>query len=70
MAINAELLKVNRLSLNIKKTQFMSFSAKKKSSQCISPQIDGEANAEINHSKFLGVIIDNTLSWRSYIIWV
>ena len=59
LAIIAEWLKVNKLSLNIKKTHFMCFSAKNKPSPCISLQIDGEALAEVNKSKFLGVIIDN-----------
>ena len=61
LAIIAEWLKVNKLSLNIKKTHFMCFSAKNKPSPCISLQIDGEALAEVNKSKFLGVIIDNKL---------
>ena len=37
----------------------MCFSAKNKSSLCIYLQIDGEAIAEINKSKFLGMIIGN-----------
>ena len=64
LAIIAEWLKVNKPSLNIKKTHFMCFSAKNKPSPCISLQIDGEALAEVNKSKFLGVIIDNKLSWK------
>ena len=67
LAIIAEWLKVNKLSLNIKKTHFMCFSAKNKPSPCISLQIDGEALAEVNKSKFLGVIIDNKLSWKDHI---
>ena len=62
LAIIAEWLKVNKLSLNIKKTHFMCFSAKNKSRTDISLRIDGEAIAEVNKSKFLGVIIDNKLS--------
>ena len=67
LAIIAEWLKVNKSSLNIKKTHFMCFSAKNKPGPCISLQIDGEALAEVNKSKFLGVIIDNKLSWKDHI---
>ena len=70
LAIIAEWLKVNKVSLNIKKTHFMCFSAKNKPSPCISLQIDGEALAEVNKSKFLGVIIDNKLSWKDHISFV
>ena len=48
----------------------MCFSAKNKPSPCISLQIDGEALAEVNKSKFLGVIIDNKLSWKEHISFV
>ena len=70
LAIIAEWLKVNKLSLNIKKTHFMCFSAKNKSRPGISLQIDGEAIAEVNKSKFLGVVIDNKLSWKDHISFV
>ena len=40
----------------------MCLSVKNKPSPCISLQIDGEALAEVNKSKFLCVIIDNKLS--------
>ena len=45
------------------------FSAKNKPSPCISLQIDGEALAEVNKSKFLGVIIDK-LSGKDQISFV
>ena len=70
LAIIAEWLKVNKLSLNIKKTHFMCFSAKNKSRPGIALQIDGEAIAEVNKSKFLGVVIDNKLSWKDHISFV
>ena len=70
LVIIAEWLKVNKLSLNIKKTHFMCFSAKNKPSPCISLQMDGEALVEVNKSKFLGVIIDNKLSWKDHISFV
>ena len=70
LAIIAEWLKVNKLSLNIKKTHFMCFSAKNKSRPGISLQIDREAIAEVNKSKFLGVVVDNKLSWKDHISFV
>ena len=70
LAIIAEWLKVNKLSLNIKKTHFMCFSARNKYRPGISLQIDGEVIAEVNKSKFLGVVIDNKLSWKDHISFV
>ena len=70
LAVIAAWLKVNKSSLNIKKTHFMCFSAKTKSLPGIYLQIDGEAIAEVNKSKFLGVVIDNKLSWKDHISFV
>ena len=70
LAIIAEWLKVNSLSLNIKKTHSMFFSAKNKSHPGISLQFDGEAIADVNESKFLGVIIDNKLNRNDHISFV
>ena len=67
LAIIAEWLKVNKLSLNITKTHFMCFPAENKTTPCISLQIDGEAIAEAFKSNFLGVIIDNKWSWKDLI---
>ena len=48
----------------------MRFSAKNKATPCISLQIDVETIAEVFKSKFLGVIIDNKLSWKDHISFV
>ena len=48
LAIVAERLKIVQLSLNIKKTHFMCFSAESNTFPCISQQIDGEVIAEVN----------------------
>ena len=70
LAIIAEWLNFNKLSLNIKTAHFMCFSAKNNANSCISLQIDGEAITEVCISKFLGVIIDNKLSWKDHISFV
>ena len=70
LAILSEWLKVNKLSLNIKKTHYMCFSAENKSRPGIYLQIDGEAIAEVNKSKFLGVAIDNKFSWKDHVSFV
>ena len=48
----------------------MCFSAKNKSRPGISLHMDWEAIVEVNKSKFLGVIIDNKLSWKDHISFV
>ena len=67
----SEWLKVNKLSLNVKKTHYMIFS-KKKSPQRVSIElkIDGEKLSEVDKTKFLGVIIDNKLSWKEHVNYI
>ena len=64
LATITEWLKANKLSLNIKKTHYMCFSAKDKVKSDISLKIDGEIIAEVTSSKVLGVVIDDTLNWK------
>ena len=67
LATIAEWLKVNKLSFNIRKTHFMSFSSKMISRPGVSLQTDGEVIAAVNKSKLLGVITDKKLSWKDHI---
>ena len=67
----SEWLKVNKLSLNVKKTHFMIFSrAKSKANLSVNLKIDGENLLEVEKTKFLGVIIDNRLSWRDHVNYI
>ena len=75
--LNAELkkivewLKANKLSLNIAKTHFMIFQPKKKNcSANIEIHIDDSPIQRIRECKFLGIIIDENLSWRSHIAYL
>ena len=65
-------LKINKLSLNIKKTHYMCFQQKTKQIMPadISSNIDGQVIAEVTSSKFLGVIIDDKLNWRDHMSFV
>ena len=63
----SEWLKTNKLSLNVDKTHFMVFSGKKKISYAISIMIDGKHIERVAHTKFLGVIIDENLTWKLHI---
>ena len=69
-AIIAEWLKVNKLSLNIKKAHFMCFAAKNETTPRISPQIDWEAITAVFKSKFLDVMIDIKFSWKDPVSFV
>ena len=61
-------LKVNKLSLNIKKTHYMIFTTRRKMLVDVSLQIDGHIiSYETDSTKCLGVIIDNKLSWKNHI---
>ena len=60
-------LKVNKLSLNIKKTHYMMFFRRKKLYHDVKLLIDGHAIGEVQKTKFLGIIIDNKLTWKWHI---
>jgi hypothetical protein len=63
-----EWLRVNRLSLNIDKTNFMIFStAKKEISQEVNVAIDGKNIERVTETKFIGVILDSKLKWDRHI---
>ena len=64
-------LKVNKLSLNVKKTHYMIFSKKKNLQKpSVNLKIDGEPLSEVNKTKFLGIVIDNKLSWNDHINYI
>ena len=59
---------VNRLSLNIEKTNFVVFHPYNKPlQQNITLIINKNAITEKDHVKYLGVIIDSTLTWKNHI---
>ncbi len=75
--VNKELIalslwfKLNKLSLNIKKTNFMLFRSKSKRIRTdLRISIDGVEVLEVTKAKFLGVIINNTLTWNDHITMI
>ena len=62
-----EWLNANRLSLNIDKTNLMIFRPKGKKESCPTIHINGSSIQGVDDAKFLGVIIDNKLSWNEHI---
>ena len=76
-ATNSELnnlynwLKANKLSLNIAKTEFMVISTRQKflAENCseINIQLDGHPVSRVEHTKSLGLNIDDRLSWSNHI---
>jgi hypothetical protein len=64
-------LRANRLSLNIKKTHIMVFgkipdSSKRK----VEVEIDGYKLDVVDNTKFLGLVLDNSLNWKSHISYI
>lgn len=56
----------NKLSINLSKTKFILFSNCNKNTQ-VQIQIDGVGIERVNENKFLGVIIDDKINWKSHI---
>ena len=60
--------KANKLSLNLKKTQFMVFKPRQKRSiGNIQISIDNQNIVEVKETNLLGVILDENLNWKSEI---
>ena len=64
-----EWFKINKLCLNVKKTNFMIFNAKNKPSpqSDLTLKVDEAIVDQVYHTKFLGVIIDSKLNWTLHI---
>ena len=61
-------LKINKLSLNIKKTHFILFHFRqKKIITSVSIQIDNNNIEQVKMTKFLGIIINENLTWSDHI---
>ena len=72
--LNEELIKIdswmrsNKLSVNMKKTNYFVFkSAQKKALSDLPLSFNSQILKEKNSVKFLGVYIDNSLTWKSHI---
>ena len=60
-------LKVNRLSLNINTSYFMLFHKRKGARDSHDILLDDHILSKVSHTKFLGVIVDDKLSWKTHI---
>ena len=63
----ANWLEENKLSLNIKKTNFMHFDLSKKGRKSIKISVGKNPIKQVKSQKFLGVIFDDKLSWKPHI---
>ena len=63
-------LSANRLSLNIGKTHLMIFSPQKHPNPNIEIYINGKALEIVTKTKFLGLILDNKLNWKSHALYL
>ena len=64
-------LKVNKLSLNITKTNFMIFHPRQKKVNVNVPlTLENTVIKQVTETKFLGVLIDQHLSWKPHIDFV
>ena len=63
----ASWLKINKLSLNVNKTQYMVFTRKLNEIENIVLRVEGQTIERVTQTKFLGVIIDEKLTWRNHV---
>lgn len=71
LSLFAEWLRVNRLSLNTKKTKSMLFTLNHAMrDRELYVHIDGDPIYTVKETKFLGVMVQNNLSWNSHIRYV
>ena len=60
-------LNASRLSLNVENANFMVLRHNGKNQECPNIHINGSQIKEVSSTKFLGVFIDNKLSWAEHI---
>jgi hypothetical protein len=60
-------LAANKLSLNVKKTKFICFHTTKRTAPNLTLNINGSQIEQVQNFNFLGLTIDDTLSWKSHI---
>ena len=59
-----EWLKINKLSLNIAKSKYMTFQRTNKNIQTLTLKIDNINIEQVKEFNFLGLIIDTNLNWK------
>ena len=60
----------NAMTINTSKTKLMKISSRKKTSQCsnsLNLQINGKIIENVQHTKLLGITIDQNLTWEKHI---
>lgn len=71
LIVIADWFKINRLSLNLEKTNFILFHTKKKIPNENRPLLINDTPiTQTSTSKFLGVIVDHHLTWKDHIITI
>ena len=66
-----EWLTLNQLTLNIKKTNFIIFkSHKKRLRRDLHLTLNGTVLQRVEDSKFLGIVIDQLLTWKNHIDYI
>ena len=66
-----QLLKANKLSLNIKKTELIIFLSKNtKLDYGVKSKLSGRRLTPISTVKYLGILLDEHLSWTKQVNWV
>lgn len=64
-------LKVNKVTLNLKKTNYMIFkSVRKKMNLTEEFKIEGETISKVEVIKFLGVYLDSNLTWKQHVKYI
>jgi hypothetical protein len=67
LALLTTWFKTNKLSLNINKTNYMLFSLREAHSSNTKISIDNQYLQQVTSSKFLGVTVDEHLTWKTHI---
>ena len=62
--------RVNKLSLNVNKTNVIMFANKKQHRPTVNITLNGTNIEQLSHTKFLGVIIDENLTWIEQTKWL
>ena len=67
----SEWLKINKLTLNLEKTKYILFKPRQKRQYMpVDLFIDGKNINQVHETSFLGVVLDENITWKSHISYI
>ena len=63
-------LKINKLSLNVRKTHHMIFTTNRKVKPSVALSVEGHSIDEVDNTKSIGIYVDDKMNWKKHITYI